>query len=49
MNDNEQIITMCLFGIVRNQRGAERDACLKAIRENYGSRIAGMVQERLIG
>ncbi len=47
MNDNEHIVTMCLFGIVRNQRGAERDACLRAISENYGTRIAGLVKKRL--
>lgn len=47
MSPEEKIITMCLAGIISKERGPEREACMKAIRVNYGSRIAGLVVDHL--
>ena len=47
MNPEEKIVSLCLAGIVGREKGAEREACIKAIRTHYGKRIAGFVEAHL--
>ena len=47
MSFEEKIAGMCLFGLICNESRKEQKNCLNEIRQNYGQRIARVVEDLL--
>ncbi|HOO71839.1 MAG TPA: hypothetical protein PK926_08750 [Spirochaetota bacterium] len=44
MELQKEIASLCLYGFIKEEKGAERDQCLRAIRLVYGNDIAQKVK-----
>jgi len=44
MKPEDKIVTMCLYGMIKNEAGHEQSRCIETIRSSYGTHIADVIQ-----
>ncbi len=47
MNFDDEIISLCLAGLLKNEKNGERERCLQKIQDVYGMNIKNLVAHKL--